>query len=244
MKNKYLMTNISEIRKGCKDNFHAFMVNGATFDGYYDMPVVPKIEYASPKKLIAYDKINNYEFIQGDYIHFYLDDQKFDGPRGIWSGISNDQSFKKGFNLDKIAGCEGIITPDFSLYLDMPRVMQIWNVYRSRAIGYYLTKLGFNVIPNIRWTDSESYKFAFDGIVEGSIVAVGTLGCAKCNSDKELFVNGFIEMIKRIKPAKVMIYGTILAELQYVIDRYNVEYVQFDSDISTYYRGENYGNEI
>ena len=29
-------------RKGCKDVFHAFMVEGATFDGYYDIPFIPQ----------------------------------------------------------------------------------------------------------------------------------------------------------------------------------------------------------
>ena len=40
METNCLKTNISRIRKGCKDNFHAFMVNGARFDGYYDIPYI------------------------------------------------------------------------------------------------------------------------------------------------------------------------------------------------------------
>ena len=125
----------------------------------------------------------------------------------------------------------------------MPRVMQIWNVYRSRAVGYYLTTLGYKVIPNVRWTDEESYDFAFAGLYEGQIVAVGTLGCSKEILDKILLVNGFIEMIKRIKPKLVIIYGPICKELQFVIDKYNVNIKQFDSDISLFYGGKANGNE-
>jgi len=243
MNNTYLKTNVSEIRKGCKDNFHAFMVKGAKFDGYYDIPYIPQNIDTDLKRLIAYDKTYKYIYKPGDVVHFYLDDQKFDGPKGIWAGLSNNESFKRGFDLSRFKGATAIITPDFSLYLDMPRVMQIWNVYRSRAVGYYLSMLGYNVIPNVRWTDEESYDFAFDGLYEGQIVAVGTLGCSKTNSDKSLLINGFAEMIRRIKPKKVLIYGSICSELQYVINKYDVEIIKFESETSLFYGGNVNGNE-
>lgn len=140
-------------------------------------------------------------------------------------------------------GAQAIISPDFSLYLDMPRVMQIWNIYRSRAFGFYLSKLGYNVIPNVRWTDEESYDFAFDGLYRGQTVAVGTLGCSKNNIDKILLINGFVEMIKRINPKMVIIYGPICKELSLVIESYNVEVMQFDSDTQAFFRGNTYGDE-
>ena len=172
-----------------------------------------------------------------------MDDQKFDGPKGIWNGLRDTEKFKRGFNLSRLDGATAIITPDFSLYLDMPRAMQIWNVYRSRTVGYYLTKLGYNVIPNVRWTDEDSYDFAFDGLYKHQIVAVGTLGCSKCIEDKALLINGFAQMIERIEPRLVIIYGPICRELQYVIDKYGVKIKQFDSDISMFYGGRSNGIE-
>lgn len=195
-------TNVSRIRKGCKDNFHAFMVKGAEFDGYYDIPFIPQNFNLDINMLLPYDKTYKHIYEPGEVVHFYLDDQKFDGSKGIWNGLSNNENYKRGFDLSRLDGATAVITPDFSLYLDMPRVMQIWNVYRSRAVGYYLTTLGYNVIPNVRWTDEESYDFAFDGLSEGQVVAVGTLGCSKTKVDKALLVNGFVEMIKRIKPKR------------------------------------------
>ncbi len=237
------MSYTNEIRKGCKDNFHAFMVEEAEFDGYYDIPFIPQDFNLDVKKLIAYDKTYKHIYEPGEVVHFYLDDQKFDGPKGIWNGISSNESYKRGFDLSRFEGATAIITPDFSLYLDMPRVMQIWNVYRSRAIGYYLARLGYNVIPNVRWTDEESYDFAFDGLYQGQVVAVGTLGCSKNNADKALLISGFIEMIKRIKPRCIIIYGPIINELYYVLEKYNIKYIQFDSDISSFYKGDKNGNE-
>ena len=236
-------TNVSRIRKGCKDNFHAFMVKGAEFDGYYDIPFIPQNFNLDINMLLPYDKTYKHIYEPGEVVHFYLDDQKFDGSKGIWNGLSNNENYKRGFDLSRLDGATAVISPDFSLYLDMPRVMQIWNVYRSRAVGYYLTTLGYNVIPNVRWTDEESYDFAFDGLFEGQVVAVGTLGCSKTKVDKVLLVNGFVEMIKRIKPKKVLIYGPICDELKYILEKYDISVLQFDSEISAFYGGKANGNE-
>ena len=233
----------NEVRKGCKDNFHAFMVKSAEFDGYYDIPFIAQNFNLDIDTLIPYDKTYKHIYEPGEVVHFYLDDQKFDGPKGIWNGLTNNESYKRGFDLSRFNGASAIITPDFSLYMDMPRVMQIWNIYRSRTVGHYLTTLGYNVIPNVRWTDEESYKFAFDGLYEGQIVAVGTLGCSKTNADKALLINGFLEMIKRIKPRLVVIYGPICKELEYIINKYDIKIKHFDSDISSFYVGKTYGDE-
>ena len=37
-------SNVDEVRKCCKDVFHAFMVKGANYDGFYDMPIISSIE--------------------------------------------------------------------------------------------------------------------------------------------------------------------------------------------------------
>ena len=244
MNRKNIKTNVSRIRSGCKDNFHAFMVKDAKFDGYYDIPFIPQQNFDYDiNMLIPYDKTYKHIYEPGEVVHFYLDDQKFDGPKGIWNGLSNNESYKRSFDLSRFDGASAIITPDFSLYLDMPRVMQIWNTYRSRTVGYYLTTLGYNVIPNIRLTDEESYEFAFDGLHEGQIVAVGTLGCSKAIADKALLINGFFEMFKRIKPKLVIIYGPICKELQIVINKYDVNIKKIESDISLFYGGKANGNE-
>ena len=228
-----------------KDNFKAFMVNGAHFNGYYDIPTIPQVKHnINIVNLISYDLTKNHNYKTGDIVHFYIDDYKFDGLNGIWNNVKSNMNYKRGFNINRLVGCEAVIAPDFSIYLDMPRCMQIWNIYRSRAFGYYLTTLGFNVIPNVRWTDEESYKYSFDGVLPKSIVSVGTLGCSKTRRDKDLFNKGFIQMIKKINPSKVIIYGSISKELDYILKFYKISYIQFESKTSKYFRGINDGIQI
>lgn len=66
------------------------------------------------------------------------------------------------------------------------------------------------VIPTISWSTNESFEFCFDGIEEGSVVAISTLGSRK---EKQLFLNGYFEMIKRIQPTNVLCYGKPFTEM-------------------------------
>lgn len=235
-------SNIKKIRKGCKDNFHAFMVKDAKFEGKYDFPIIPQDYIKIPKNLVSYDKINLLKNKKEHFCHFYIDDQKFDGPNGIWNGLTKENQ-KRGFNLSKFNSVDGIISPDFSTYLDMPKAMQIWNTYRNRAFGYYLYKLGFYVIPNVRWSDKDSYEYCFDGIIENGVVAVGSLGLGKTIENRNLFINGFIELINRKHPKVVIIYGSIFKELAFVLNELKVNYIHYDSETAKHYRGIENGNE-
>lgn len=128
------------------------------------------------------------------WVHFYIHDVKFER---LWN---NPKNYLQGLQKH-----QGVITPDFSIYRDMPLGMQIWNTYRNRAIGYWLGKNDINIIPNIRWGDERTYDFCFDGIKQGSIVSVGTYGNVKHDTDRRYFLDGFIKMNEVINPGKVVI---------------------------------------
>lgn len=69
-----------------------------------------------------------------------------------------------------------VLTPDFSLYTDMPKAMMIWNTYRSRLLGWFWQQEGLTVIPTVSWADEDSFNFAFDGLPLNATLAVSTVG--------------------------------------------------------------------
>ena len=81
---------IGTSRKGLQDMWNAFMLRGAKFSPN-DIPLCPTTATAPPSKLISFDEakaIHRKELRKGTsnyhvdaYIHFYIDDQKFDGKR-------------------------------------------------------------------------------------------------------------------------------------------------------------------
>jgi hypothetical protein len=190
------------IRKGCKDIFNAFLVDGAVFTGKYDFPVCySEISINNlPNKLIAYD-LTKSSTEYNSCVHFYIDDQKFDGPRGIWN--------KPTKALERLKKFDYVISPDFSTNIDFPKALKIYNFYRMRAFSYFLLKNGIKVINNVRWSTPSSYDYCFDGIPKHNVVAIGTVGCIKQKKYWKLYQQGLDEMIKRIEPPAIIVYGSV-----------------------------------
>ena len=214
------MSSVNSQRKGCKDVFNAFLVVLATYAGLYEFPrIIPT--YEIPQRLIAFSKaISCKDYDQ--WIHFYEDDHLFER---IWR---NPRKY-----LEILKRYRGVILPDFSLYRDMPLVMQLWNIYRSRAIGHWLQINGIKVIPNIRYGDKRTFQVCCDGIEKHCVISVGAHGNIKHIADREIFLDGFDVIVKILKPSAVIIYGS-------VPDKYFKKYVDagiriicFESDYST-----------
>ncbi len=129
-------------------------------------------------------------------IHFYLDDYQFER---LWNNPAEYIDILKQYNC--------IFSPDFSLYMDMPMPMKIWNIYRSRVLGQYYQEQGIKVIPTISWAEKETYEFCFEGIPKGSIVSISTIGVKRNKEALKIWQDGVTEMIKRIEPSIILIYG-------------------------------------
>lgn len=189
------MKKLNKDRAGCKDVFHAFMVEGAKFSGEYDIPVL-KEEHSIPRECICFSEALKEKNNFSQWVVFYEDDYLFER---IWNNPKKYLPILKRF--------EGVISPDFSVYYDMPFAMQIWNIYRSRAIGYWLQKNGVKVIPNIRFGIELTYDIACSGISRHSVIAVGSLGCIKRLNYREAFENGFKYIVHKLEPETIIIYG-------------------------------------
>ena len=203
--------NVQLPRKGCKDMWNAFMVVNADFTLGSDIPFCPCTAKEVPKKLISYvdakhlHKITiekNPDYHYDAFIHFYIDDQKFDGPRsGIW--------VKPYEALKIIRHFAGVITPDFSTNADFPDPIKRYNTYRMRAFGYWLTTYGISVINNVRWGTEETWDYCFDGIPCNSIVAIGTVASGiNRRENRPDFDSGIHRMKNNICPRIIILYGS------------------------------------
>ena len=106
--------------------------------------------------------------------------------------------------IERLKKFNAVLSPDFSMYTEMPVALQLYNCFRNRWTGAYLQQNGITVIPTVRWGNLESFNFCFDGIEKGCVVAVSTLGV---KNEKSHFMLGYNEMRRRIKPEKIICYG-------------------------------------
>lgn len=162
--------------------------------GKYDMPIL-KAEKHIPKDLISFNYVLNTDAF-GKGVHFYIDDYQFER---LWRDPHSYMERLKQFDC--------CLTPDFSLYTEMPVAMQIWNIYRSRLVGQIMQDYGIKVIPTLSWCRENSYDFCFDGIEPGGVVSVSTIGVKKDEGANKLWFAGMDEAILRLHPRHIVVYG-------------------------------------
>jgi len=104
------------------DVFNAELVRDARRSKVHEFPLLKKTSYV-PERMVSFPK--RHKAVHNQWLHFYVNDYEFEG---VW-----DHPLR---HLETLRRFDGVITPDFSVYLDMPVAWQIWNIYRSRAIGY------------------------------------------------------------------------------------------------------------
>jgi hypothetical protein len=164
--------------------------------GKYQMPVIQKEIMNPPKKQpIGFNYVLSSKE-KDRAVHFFVDDYQMER---VWNSPET--------YVEKLAEFDCVFTPDFSLYLDMPIAMQIWNTYRSRLIGQIMQDYGIKVIPTVSWGTPETFEFCFDGIEEGSIVVVSTIGVKRDENATKIWRDGMDEMINKIKPYAIWVYG-------------------------------------
>jgi hypothetical protein len=212
-------------RKWCKDVFNAFLVKDANYDGDGEIPCV-RTSCLIPTKVVTFSKARQ----QSDFnqwIHFYEYDEKFER---FWREPKKYLPLIKKF--------QGIISPDFSLYYDMPYCMQVWNTYRGKALAYWLQQNGVEVIPNIRWGDERTFEVATLGVEKGKTIAVGTHGCIKTIEGRDMFINGFDYVVKKLQPKKVIVYGRIPKKISDLAETYGIELVRLASEFELSHKRE------
>ena len=176
------------------DVFHSTLTDGAKFSGKYEFPILSRTNY-KPIKAIPFN-VAKRSRKHGCWLHFYIFDYFFES---VWNMPDRYLSLFKKFS--------GVITPDFSIYRNMPLAMQIWNTYRNRALGYWMQKNGIKTVTNVRWGDERTYGFAFEGLPKGGAFAVGTNGCIQNKTDRYFFKKGLERMIEELKPEIIVNYS-------------------------------------
>lgn len=234
------MTTTATTRNGIKDLWNAFMVKNAIFSSH-DIPLCKTSTTSPPKKLIGYDEaksIHKKNLASGNknyhihaFIHFYIDDQKFDGPKSsIWLYPKQALSIIRHF--------DGIIAPDFSTYADFPEPLKLWNFYRMNAFGFWISTLNIPVISNARWGTSETWNYCFDGNLQSNIIAIGTVASrAHTLDNKSLFEEGFKKMVEAVKPSIVIIYGSANYNCIKDAENLGITIISFPSKTSRIFEG-------
>ena len=163
------------------DGLRPDLVRGASFCGILEMPLIKAPKHIiTPTGMVPWSR-RGYDHIPDDFVCFYEMDPLF-----------SDVLLAVDEHVEELTRFAGVISPDCSLYYEMPLAAQIANTYLNRSVGYQLQQRGLYVVPNIRWGDERTYttcelpeKLAFLGVEKRSVVSIGTYGVSKTSREQQ-----------------------------------------------------------
>ena len=128
---------------------------------------------------------------------FFEDDYKF--YRATWDCLD--------VTTYKLLPYTTLLTPDHSLYVDLPDAYNIEMIYKSRFAGAFWTNCGFERIPTASWGNAGSFRYCFRGLPQSSVIAVCGMGIDWCIGARELWYMGMREMEQQLSPTHIIVYG-------------------------------------
>ena len=220
---------LANIDDGCD----AWLVEGARFDGVLEIPVIKRPDKIMiPSGLVPFSKRDQVDSPARFAVCEYELDREF-APL-----LKDPAAYVKEFRK-----FQAFVTPDASLYWDMPLAAQVANKYRNHAVGHYMQEQGVYTIPNVRWGDERTYTcdflpepLAFLGVERHSVVAVGSYGVVKTADERRHFKAGMAAMLDWLEPEAVLVYGSTPEDLfEGFLDR--SEFVKYPDWTSRVRRG-------
>lgn len=204
------------------DGFFAELVETANFDGIHEIPRIERPDkLVIPSGMVPFSH-RNASTDRDKFVCFYERDLLFADCLSATKKYCNE--------LTRFAG---IVSPDYSLSVDMPITDHGVKIYMSRAVGAFFQSLGMYVIPNVRWGDERTYtpnalreRIAFLGLPKRSILSVGTYNYDKDKETKNNFRDGLEAMLEELEPEIVLVYGPMPENLFKGLN-YRTRFVQY-----------------
>lgn len=165
--------------------------------GKYGIPDISPTDFTGCE-FIGFNYAKTEKNRQEKGVHFFLDDYQFER---VWNRPETYLKLLQQFKY--------VMSPDFSTYTDFPMAIQLYNHYKKHWIASFWQENGINVIPTISWSNEESFEWCFDGEPTNSVVAVSSVGTQANKDSKKIFINGYTEMTKRLRPKTILFYGWV-----------------------------------
>ncbi len=183
-------------RKMIYDNMH--LMDGMTFTTTLHYPQMNAFTGSTEFFSVSYEERKTHNG-KNEALHFFLDDYRF--RDAVWCNLEQ--------TTISISRFDYYYTPDLSLWRDTPTdFYNRQNVFRTRFVGAYWQKCGFNVIPTASWGDLSSFTYCFEGLPKYSVIAVSGMG----NRRSEDAFNRWCYGLKRLEEAKVPILIIVYGE--------------------------------
>lgn len=175
--------------------------------GPFDFPTIEPVSTdVRDTEMVGFNYAIGCKHPEDKICHFYVDDYQFER---VWNDPDR--------YVPVLSRFKAVLTPDFSMYTDFPKAVQIFNNYRALWCGAYWQEYGITVIPTIKWSDEESFEWCFDGIPRHSLVCISTVGGFGNHQtgNKDLWVAGYKKCLEVLEPSEILLFGKQYPEVEF-----------------------------
>lgn len=148
--------------------------------------------------------LNRFVNAGGDVSKVIVHFLSYDGGRiePLWG----TNGFERWTRKLKDFGITKLISPDFSSWANYPIILQLYNYYRSALVTNDLYKAGFEVVPNVCWSSTETFDVSVGLWGKKDTVLVDANHISKDKFVQDKFINSFTQMIEMVSPKTVIFY--------------------------------------
>ena len=186
------------LKRNSWENYEKAQYSGV---GEFDIPQLKGSNITNIPELIGFNYATSCKAPENKAVHFFLDDYQF---KRVWEEPEKQMERLKRFRC--------VCSPDFSIYTDFPKALQIYAHYKKHWVAKMWEENGIEVIPTIAWSDRTSLSWCFDGEPTGGTVAVASVGTQGRKETKDMFIYGYDAMCERLQPETIIFYGIIPKE--------------------------------
>lgn len=204
------------------DGKEKLLRNGYPGCGKLGIPIIRKqeIDLNDLKVIGIHNTKLNDEGNRNKTVHFFKCDEKY-------ANIYNDPQK----HIPKLLQYKQVMSPDLSVDISMQPWRQIESIAHSYYCGAYWQEHEVTVVATAIWGAPESFEYCFDGIDEGAVVAVSTLGTKK--HFKPSFLEGFKELCKRKYPSHIICYCKPFDEMYSITQNHKIDIIYVPDEGNT-----------
>ncbi len=182
----------------------------------YGFPIFDRLTKDDvPKSMCAFNDVGRSKEPGTTALHFHKDDDKF------VSVVVDPLKYGNGWGHFK-----ALCSPDITLSDGMYQWERIKNTCVSRSVGATWVSQGIKVIPLLRWRFVSDCAFVVAGIPKHSVIAVSSYGSVRDAELRQVFIDGLREIVKRLEPIAILVYGTALKNIQEIVGP-NIEVIMY-----------------
>lgn len=130
-------------------------------------------------------------------MHFFQDDFRFEDS---WTNPGRFVEKLKGPDYFNISF---FISPDFSMSLNWPGVVNLWQLYRARWLTEYMRSHGLKTVPCLNWADRMTYLLGVVGLPKNDVYALNFFS-RQANDNK--YWDGLDYQVKYLSPKLLIVY--------------------------------------